>query len=207
MHRRMGIPAFVLLFACLGAASAAGQAKPVKQAPAPPPLFTTPLTLDEMRGKQAVIDTTAGRIVLDLLPERAPNHVGYFIKLATEGAYDRTTFHRLIRHGIIQGGDPLSKDPAKKALWGTGGLGVLKAEFSSEPVKRGVVAAVLRPSSKDSAGTQFFVCLSDQPSLTGKYTIFGEVTEGMDVVDAIGRTPVEGDKPTQRVEIKSVEIR
>src|SRR5699024_4768841 len=92
------------------------------------------------------------------------------------------------------------------SVYGTGGLGLLKAEFTAEPMKRGVVAAVLRPASKDSAGNQFFICLTDQPALTGKFTIFGEVESGMDVVDAIGRTPVAGDKATERVEIKSVAV-
>ena len=90
--------------------------------------FTTPLAPAELAGKQAVLETSRGRVVIDLLPEQAPNHVGYFIKLAKEGAYNGTVFHRVIRHGIIQGGDPLSKDPAKRDLYGTGGLGVLKAE-------------------------------------------------------------------------------
>ena len=76
-----------------------------------------------MTAKQAVVNTTAGAFVIDLRPDLAPNHVGHFIKLAREGAYDRTIFHRVLRHGIIQGGDPLSKDPAKSALYGTGGLG------------------------------------------------------------------------------------
>ena len=93
-------------------------AAPATQAP-----FRTTLTLEEMTGKQAVVNTSAGIFVIDLRPDLAPNHVGYFIKLAREGAYDRTTFHRLVRHGIIQGGDPLSKDPAKAKLYGTGGLG------------------------------------------------------------------------------------
>src|SRR5918994_731231 len=75
--------------------------------------FTTSQTAAEMNGKQAVVNTTLGTIVLDLRPDLAPNHVGYFMKLAREGAYKGATFHRVIRHGIIQGGDPLSKDPAK----------------------------------------------------------------------------------------------
>jgi peptidyl-prolyl cis-trans isomerase B (cyclophilin B) len=174
-----------------------------EQAPAPPPTTIAPAPA----GPEAVLTTDAGVFVIRLRPDLAPAHVKYFAATASKHGYDKTAFHRIIPGGIIQGGDPLSKDPAKKALWGTGGLGVLKAEFSAQPMNRGAVAAVLRPSSKDSAGTQFFACLTDQPSLTGKYTIFGEVTEGMDVVDAIGRTPVVGDKPTQRVEIKSVEIR
>ena len=99
-----------------------------KPAPAKPPaakggFFTTPLTLDQMKNKQAVVQTSAGTIVIQLLPEAAPNHVGYFMKLAGEGAYAGTTFHRAVLRGIVQGGDPLSKDPAKRALYGTGGLG------------------------------------------------------------------------------------
>src|SRR6187200_409110 len=156
--------------------------------PAAPP-FKNSLTLAEMTNKQAVVNTTAGSFVIDLRPDLAPNHVGYFIKLARDGAYKGTTFHRVIRLGIIQGGDPISKDPAKAKLYGTGGLGVLKAEMGSEPATRGAVAAVLQPGKPDSAGSQFFVCVTDQPSLSGKYTVFGRVSEGMDVVQAISETP------------------
>ena len=156
---------------------------------------------------EAVIETAEGSFVIRLLADVAPRHVRHFAKTARGGGFDGTTFHRIVPHGIIQGGDPLSKDPAKKALYGTGGLGLLKAELSSRPMTRGSVAAVLRPSSPDSAGNQFFVVLSDQPSLTGKFTIFGEVTAGMDVVDRIGETPVDGDKPQRRVVIQKVAIR
>jgi peptidyl-prolyl cis-trans isomerase B (cyclophilin B) len=170
--------------------------------------FTTPLKPDEMTGKQAVVQTTAGTFIVDLRPDLAPNHVGYFIKLAREGAYDGTIFHRVIRLGIIQGGDPLSKDPAKAKLFGTGGLGVLKAEISSEKHTRGAVSAVLQPGRPDSAGAQFFVSVSDQPALDGKYTIFGRVSEGMDVVQAISQAPADADgRPLERVAITSVEIR
>src|SRR6185295_2223588 len=84
--------------------------------PARQTYFTTPLPPAQMASKQAVIDTTKGTIVVELLGDRAPNHVGYFMKLAGDGAYAGTTFHRVIRYGLIQGGDPLSKDPAKSAL-------------------------------------------------------------------------------------------
>jgi len=156
---------------------------------------------------EAVVETAQGRFVIRLLPEIAPRHVQHFAKTARAGGYDGTTFHRIIPRGIIQGGDPLSKDPAKAALYGTGGLGLLKAEFSDRPMTRGAVAAVLRPSSKDSAGNQFFICLSDQAALTGKFTIFGEVVEGMDVVDKIGETPVEGDRAQTRVEIQRLSVK
>ena len=154
----------------------------------------------------ARVETTKGPFVIRLRPDLAPRHVAHFRKVARAGGFDGTTFHRIVPRGIVQGGDPLSKDPKKKALYGTGGLGLLKAEFNAEPMKRGVVAAVLRPSSRDSAGNQFFICLSDQDALTGKFTIFGEVESGMDVVDAIGATPVVGDKAAERVEIRRVVI-
>lgn len=154
----------------------------------------------------ARIETSHGAIVIRLRPDLAPRHVRHFVKVARAGGFDGTVFHRIVPRGIIQGGDPLSKDPKKKALYGTGGLGLLKAEFSAAPMARGAVAAVLRPSSRDSAGNQFFICLSDQPSLVGKFTIFGEVESGMETADAIGATPVVGDRPTERIVIGKVAI-
>jgi peptidyl-prolyl cis-trans isomerase B (cyclophilin B) len=178
------------------------------QTPKPAVPFVTPLTKAEMTGKQAVVATTAGTFVIDLRPDLAPNHVGYFIKLARSGAYDGTTFHRVVRLGIIQGGDPLSKDPAKSQQYGTGGLGVLKAEVSGEKHTRGAVSAVLQPGKPDSGGAQFFVCVTDQSALDGNYTIFGRVSEGLDVVQKISEASAdERGAPVERVEIRSVTIR
>jgi peptidyl-prolyl cis-trans isomerase B (cyclophilin B) len=163
----------------------------------------------EMGRKQAVVDTSLGAFVIDLRPDLAPNHVGYFMKLAGEGAYNGTIFHRVLALAIIQGGDPLSKDPAKATAYGTGGLGVLKPEFSTtERATRGAVAAVLRPNAPDSVGSQFFVCGTDQPALDGTYTIFGRVSEGMDVVQKISQVPADSNgAPTQRVTINAVVVR
>jgi peptidyl-prolyl cis-trans isomerase B (cyclophilin B) len=163
--------------------------------------------LDPIPPEQAVVETAKGSFVIQLLPGLAPNHVRHFAGVARKGGYDGTTFHRIIPRGIIQGGDPLTRDPAKKALYGTGGLGLLKAEFSDRPMSRGSVAAVLRPRDDNSAGNQFFIVLTDQPSLAGKYTIFGEVVSGMEVVDALGETPVDGDKARERVVIQKVTVR
>jgi peptidyl-prolyl cis-trans isomerase B (cyclophilin B) len=193
----------VLLAALVAAAPQRGPAKP----PAPPAPFTTPMTVAEMTNKQAVVTTAAGTFVIDLKPELAPNHVGYFIKLARDGAYNGTVFHRVIRLGIIQGGDPLSTDPSKAAQYGTGGLGILKAELSAEPATRGAVAAVIQPGRPDSAGAQFFVCVTDQIALNGQYTIFGRVSEGLEVVQKISETPADDGRPRERLEIRSVEIR
>ena len=168
-------------------------AAPAVPAPAPGP---------SPEPTEAVVETAAGSFVIRLLPDLAPAHVKHFIKTARAGGYDGTTFHRIITRGIVQGGDPLSKDPAQSARYGTGGLGVLKAEFSDRAFTRGTVAAARKPSGKDTAGSQFFVVVTDQPSLKGRYTIFGEVVSGMDVVDKISDTPVDGDKPRSRVEMK-----
>jgi cyclophilin family peptidyl-prolyl cis-trans isomerase len=177
------------------------------QAARPAP-FTTPLSVAEMTNTQGVVETDAGTFVIDLRPDLAPNHVGYFIKLAREGAFNKTIFHRVLRLGIIQGGDPLTRDPAKTKLYGTGGLGILKAEFSSEKHTRGAVSAVLQPGKPDSGGAQFFVCVSDQPSLDGQYTIFGRVAEGMDVVQTISEAPADDrGMPHERIAIRSVTIR
>jgi cyclophilin family peptidyl-prolyl cis-trans isomerase len=158
--------------------------------------------------RQAVVETSAGTFVIDLTPDAAPNQTAYFMKLAAEGGYDGTTFHRVIKYGMVQGGDPLSRDPAKRAQYGTGGLNAVKAEVRAPKLTRGSVAAVLVPGRPDSAGAQFFIVLADQPALDNQYTVFGKVNDGMDVLQKISETPVD-DKglATDRVEIRHVTIR
>jgi cyclophilin family peptidyl-prolyl cis-trans isomerase len=153
--------------------------------PPRPTFFTTPYSMAEMTGKQAVIDTSKGTFVFELLPQAAPNHAGFFMKQARDGAYNGTTFHRVIKLGIIQGGDPLSKDPARSAQYGTGGMNLLKRELSKESHTTGTVSAVLAPGQPDSGGFQFFVCASPQVALDGQYTVFGRVVDGLEVVQAI----------------------
>src|SRR5688572_23248808 len=127
----------LLILQLIASASAEAHQRGGSKPAAPPVPFTTTMTAQEMTAKQAVVNTSAGAFVIDLRPDLAPNHVGYFIKLAREGAFDGTIFHRVLRLGIIQGGDPLSKDPSKAKLYGTGGLGVLKAELNAERATRG----------------------------------------------------------------------
>ena len=184
-------------------------AKPVPaKPPAPPQFFTTPLTIDDMRNKQAVVETDAGTIVIDLLPEAAPNHVGYFIKNAQDGAYVGTTFHRVVRQGIIQGGDPLTKDPAKPEAYGTGGFGALRAERNAEKNTRGAVASVIGGGNPDSGGMQFFVSVADQPGLDGMYDVFGRVSEGILVAQKISEAAADDKgRPNERIAIRSVSIR
>ena len=162
-------------------------------------------TQEEIKGMEeskAIIHTVFGDITLRFFPKLAPNHVNSFMELAKKGFYDGTIFHRVIPGFVIQGGDPNSKSH-EKAQHGTGGPGYrLKAEFNSKPHKRGILS-MARSSQLDSAGSQFFICVSDVPSLDEKYTVFGEVTKGMDVVDKIVSLPRDGrDNPLKRVEIK-----
>jgi peptidyl-prolyl cis-trans isomerase B (cyclophilin B) len=189
---------FVLFFLVAGVAQAAQRQ---------PTFFTTPYPAEQMRGKQAVIETTAGAIVMQLLPEAAPNHVGLFMKNAREGAYNGTIFHRVVRHGIVMGGDPITRDPAKTALYGTGGLNQLRFEENSElPVAGAVVAA--RAEGRDTAGTQFMICATDQPGFARQYTVFGRVVEGLEIVQAISAVDADAEgRPLSRVEIRSVTIR
>jgi peptidyl-prolyl cis-trans isomerase B (cyclophilin B) len=170
--------------------------------------FTAPMSLDEMRGKQAVLTTDRGEIVLELLPEKAPNHVGYFMKLASEGAYDGTSFHRVVKYGIIQGGDPNTKDEGARARYGTGGLGLLRRELSDEKHTRGAVSAVQIPGKPDSAGSQFFIVVTDQPGLDGQYTVFARVVEGISLVQKISEIPAdEKGFATERVTIRKLTLR
>ena len=158
--------------------------------------------------KQAVIETAIGTFIIDLDLLSAPNQTAYFMKLAADGAYDGTTFHRLVKYGMVQGGDPLTKDPAKRALYGTGGLNLVKAEARAPKMTRGSVAAVLVPGKPDSAGAQFFIVLADQPSLDNQYTVFGHVADGFDVLQKISETPLdEKGVATERVEIRHVTVR
>ena len=192
--------AALTLLAWLAAAPA-----PAAQAGEP---FVTPLTLDEMRGKQAVFETDHGTIAIDLRPDLAPNHVGLVMRLAGEGRFDGTTFHRMVRHGIVQGGDPLTADPARAAEYGRGGLGLVDAEFSAARHVRGAVSAVLAPGQPGSGGSQFFICVVDQPGLDGRHTIWGQVADGMDVVTRISETPVDAEgRAAERVVVRRVTIR
>lgn len=178
-------------------------------APTPEPAyFTSTLTAAEMAGKQAVMETTMGTIVLQLLPEGAPNHVAHFMTLAREGAYKGTIFHHVIPQGMIQGGDPISRDPARTAEYGTGGMKRLRAEARDPSPAAGSVMAALVPGDPDSAGSQFFICIGAQPGLGGQYTVFARVVEGLEIVQAIAAVPADAEgRPKERVEIGAITIR
>src|SRR5262245_13430253 len=183
--------------------------RPQGQRPAPvkDPFFTSSLPPSEIRNKQAVIETTMGTIVLDLLADAAPNHVAHFITRAREGAYDGTVYHRVIPNGVIQGGDPLSKDASQNARYGTGGMRELRFERNNEQMSRGAVAATLAPGMPDSGGSQFFICIFDQLPLSGQYTAFARVAEGLNVAQKISQVEADNTVPKQRVVMTQVTIR
>ncbi len=131
------------------------------------------------------IETNHGNISFNLLPDLAPETVRNFVKLTKDGFYGGTLFHRVIPGFMIQGGDPNTKNPNMKSQWGMGGPGyTVKAEFSSRSHLRGIVS-MARSTDPNSAGSQFFIVTKDSTFLDREYTVFGEVTEGMDVVDKI----------------------
>ncbi len=155
----------------------------------------------------ANIETSFGKISFDLLPELAPETVRNFEKLAREGFYDGTLFHRVIPGFMIQGGDPNTKTD-NKGSWGTGGPGyTIKAEFSSRSHLRGIVS-MARAQDPDSAGSQFFIVTSDSTFLDRQYTVFGRVTEGMDVADKIVSLDRDGsDCPLEKAQIVHVTVK
>jgi cyclophilin family peptidyl-prolyl cis-trans isomerase len=163
--------------------------------------------MSDYQNKIAEVYTTAGQINLRFFPDVAPNHVKNFIDLAQQGFYNGTKFHRVMPGFMIQGGDPNTKagDPM---TWGTGGSDKnVKAEFNSIPHKRGILS-MARSQSPDSASSQFFIVVKDSTFLDNQYTVFGEVTEGMDVADKIVNAPTgANDRPKDPVSITKIVIR
>ena len=154
----------------------------------------------------ATIKTDFGSIKFSLLSELAPETVRSFLKLAKSGFYNGTLFHRVIPGFMIQGGDPNTKN-SDKSMWGQGGPGYnLKAEFNSRSHLRGIVS-MARAVDPDSAGSQFFIVTSDSTFLDKQYTVFAEVTEGMEVADKIVNLPRDGnDCPEQEAKMLEVTI-
>jgi cyclophilin family peptidyl-prolyl cis-trans isomerase len=156
-------------------------------------LALAPLALAQNAAEvEAVVTTDLGSFRIQFFPEEAPKHVAQFLSYSEKGFYDGTAFFRAVANCVIQGGDPLLKNAATpRARWGTGGFNTLASESSNLKHLRGIVSAVHLQNKPDSDGSQLFVCVSPQPALDGKYTVFGEVTEGMNVVEQISRVPLD----------------
>ena len=198
------------LLTCLaGVALAAGNLH--SQEPTPTPDMT-PSPSPSAEKEVAVFKTSEGEMVAEFWPDVAPNTVENFKKLAKQGFYDGTAFHRIVKGFMIQGGDPLTKDESKESRWGTGDPGYkIKAEFNEKLHEKGVLS-MARSAQPDSAGSQFFIMLGRAPHLDRQYTGFGKLIKGEDVLEKIGNTPVttsgsgERSKPTQRITVESVKI-
>jgi peptidyl-prolyl cis-trans isomerase B (cyclophilin B) len=172
----------------------------------------TPVAQAQDAKEVAVLKTNKGEMVAEFWPDVAPKTVENFKKLAKDGYYDGTAFHRIIKGFMIQGGDPLTKDASKEDAWGTGDPGYkIKAEFSDKKHVKGILS-MARGGHPDSAGSQFFIVLDDAPFLDNKYTVFGKLIKGEDVLEKIGDTSVtssrggEQSKPTEKIVLESVKI-
>lgn len=179
--------------ALLGCGSSPGPkpAAPPKASPAPPPPAATEPDKDQV----AVLETTAGKIVIEFLPQYAPRHTLAFQNMFRAGFFDGTRFHRVIVKQAIQGGAPNSKDdnPYDDGLVEES-LRRIPAEFSTRiRHARGTVSAARSPGEPDSATSQFFISLRSQPAWDGQYTIFARVVEGMEIVDTIAAAPLRTD--------------
>ena len=152
------------------------------------------VALGQSADVEAVVTTDLGTFRFEFAPDKAPKHVEQFIARARQGYYDGSAFHRVLANGLIQGGDPLLKNAkTPRAQWGTGGLNLLPSEISDLKHERGVVSTIAIPGKANSEGAQFFVCLSPQMALDGKYSAFGRVTEGMEVVEKISQAAVDAN--------------
>jgi peptidyl-prolyl cis-trans isomerase B (cyclophilin B) len=155
----------------------------------------------------AVISTTAGDMVIEFWPDVAPKTVENFKTLAKKGFYDGTCFHRVIKDFMIQGGDPLTKNLNAEGSWGTGDPGYkIKAEFNDKSHVRGVLS-MARSNDPDSAGSQFFICHGNPSFLDRKYTTFGKLIKGDEVLEKIATTPThQPDRPNTRQAVNSIRI-
>jgi len=166
--------------------------------------------MSEKNDEVAVISTGKGEMVVEFWSETAPKTVENFKKLANEAFYDGTCFHRIVKGFMVQGGDPLTKDPSEEGRWGTGDPGYkIDAEFSDRPHNKGVLS-MARSSDPDSAGSQFFICLAPANFLDNQYTCFGELIKGEEVLDALGDAPCggggENSRPEERQDVLSITI-
>jgi cyclophilin family peptidyl-prolyl cis-trans isomerase len=155
----------------------------------------------------AIIKTNYGEIKLELFFNLAPNTAANFVKLAEDGFYDGTKFHRVIKDFMIQGGDPLTKDDSKKSDWGRGGPGYVFEDEIHSQNNNSIGTIAMANSGPDTNGSQFFINTFNNYYLDQKHTVFGKVTEGMDVVRAIESVATDSsDRPIEDVIVESIKI-
>lgn len=193
-----------ILLSCLaGMVLAAANVRSQDETPTPTMTPSPSPTQNEV----AVIKTSEGEMVAEFWPDVAPETVENFKKLARQGFYDGTAFHRVIKGFMIQGGDPLTKDESKQSRWGTGDPGYkIKAEFNEKSHTRGVLS-MARSQDPNSAGSQFFICHGEPKFLDRQYTAFGKLIKGDDVLEKIATTQTTPpDRPVTRMNVESIKI-
>lgn len=171
---------------------------------------STPVASDNQKDKimTATLHTNKGDITIEFLSDLAPNTVANFTKLAGANFYDGVKFHRVIKGFMIQGGDPLTKDDSKQALWGTGGPGYQFADELGPNNHNDVGTISMANAGPNTNGSQFFINTAANNFLDGKHTVFGKVTVGMDVVTAIESVKTApGDRPIDPVVINSITLK
>ncbi|MCA9421187.1 MAG: peptidylprolyl isomerase [Nitrospira sp.] len=156
----------------------------------------------DTKAPHVLVKTKFGEMEIVLFPDLAPKHVESFLKLTKSGFFNGTIFHRIIPGFMIQGGDPLTKDPANRSRYGTGGPGyTVPAEFNRVAHEKGILSAA-RTADPNSAGSQFFIMVDKAPHLDGQYTVFGEIVKGIEVADEIVSQPRDlKDNPLERIEM------
>ncbi|HVQ55377.1 MAG TPA: peptidylprolyl isomerase [Pyrinomonadaceae bacterium] len=178
--------------------------RPVGAEPAKPEPFDK-ADVKTMAGQCVSLDTEAGVIEMELYPEHAPETVRNFLNLAATGMFDTTTFSRVVPDFVIQGGDIWSRDGKVSIPMGTRARRTIPDEPNKILHERGVLS-MARTDEPNSASTHFFILVKPSPPLDGKFAAFGRVTKGMDVVDAINKTPVTDEKPAKPVRIRKVTV-
>jgi peptidyl-prolyl cis-trans isomerase B (cyclophilin B) len=177
----------------------------VRKIPPPPPPVAPPFTtetLEDLKAFQLAIETSMGKIIVEMLPDKAPNHVRHILRLASVGAFDQTSVHRVAPGFVIQVGDLNTRKepiPQKTSEF----VVPIRAELNDVRHEAGIVS-MARGNEIDSALTSFFIVLGPQPALNGTYTVFGRVVEGMDVVRKIEAVPVKGETPVTPVDVQSM---
>jgi peptidyl-prolyl cis-trans isomerase B (cyclophilin B) len=173
-----------------------------KPAPAPEPFSTE--SVADLAQYRAVLETSLGEITIGFTPDKAPEHVRNFLRLATAGVYDGTSWHRVVKGFVVQTGHmPTRKEPLVEGQQRF--VRDLKAEFNDQLHDLGTVS-MARLAEADTANTSFFIVTARAQMLDQKYTVFGRVESGLEVVQKIEAAPVNGEAPIERIELRRVRV-
>jgi peptidyl-prolyl cis-trans isomerase B (cyclophilin B) len=175
----------------------------VRDTPPPEPEPFSTESADALRAYRAVLETSVGPITIEFFPDKAPNHVRAFLRLASAGVLDGTSFHRVVKGFVVQTGFLTTRGPLTEKQQKL--VRPLPPEFNETKHVKGIVS-MARLDDPGSATTSFFICTGDASSLDGKYTAFGRVVEGINVVEAIEASPLNGEEPVSRIELKQVRV-